>query len=219
MSDNKTKKSSETDKNISEKNNLNASNSEPVIFIEASDRTGTVIDVPIKNKKTKKQRRRKALNVIALANILMVGAVLAGGFAYITCLPHETRADDENRMLTAFPKFSAKNYASGKFTEGIADYFDDTVHKRSDIKQFIANTLMPLKGRKYGDNEEGAELYGSGFEKKKPAGSPDRFGASPGRFLYFIPGGIRRSVAGPLRSSQLEPGCRISVCHHGVLSL
>ncbi|MCR5599738.1 MAG: hypothetical protein K6G33_03210 [Ruminococcus sp.] len=165
MSDNKTKKSSETDKNISEKNNLNASNSEPVIFIEASDRTGTVIDVPIKNKKTKKQHRRKALNVIALANILMVGAVLAGGFAYITCLPHETRADDENRMLTAFPKFSAKNYASGKFTEGIADYFDDTVHKRSDIKQFIANTLMPLKGRKYGDDEDGAELYGSGFEK------------------------------------------------------
>ena len=26
---------------------------------------------------------------------------------------------------------------------------------------------MPLKGRKYGDSEDGAELYGSGFEKKE----------------------------------------------------
>ena len=167
MSDNKTFFSSGKDKNNSHEANNN-SRPEPAISITASDRAGTSIDVPIKTRKTKKERRKITLNAIALANIFLVGAVFAGGFVYIACLPHETRADDENRMLATFPKFSAKNYTSGKFTEGIADYFDDTVHNRSDIKQFIADNLMPLKGRKYGDNEEGAELYGSGFEKKKP---------------------------------------------------
>ena len=87
----------------------------------------------------------------------------------MTMFPHETRADDENRMLTKFPEFSAKTYANGQFTEGIADYFDDTVHNRANIKEFIADNLMPLKGRKYGDDEDGAELYGSGAKKKQVA--------------------------------------------------
>ena len=121
-------------------------------------------DVYAKVKQLRKKRRKKALNAIALANILLVGTVFAGGFVYIGCLPHEKRADDENRMLTKFPHFSAHNYVSGKFTE--ADFFDDTVHNRSEIKQFIANNLMPLKGRKYGGDKDGVELYGSGFEKK-----------------------------------------------------
>lgn len=179
MSDNKTKLSSGTEKNISHETKNNSSRPIPAISIEASDRAGTSIDVPIKNKKSKKERRKIALNSIALANVLLVGGIFTGGFVYLTCLPHETRADDENRMLTEFPKFSAKNYTSGKFTEGVADFFDDTVHDRADIKQFIADNLMPLKGRKYGDAEEGAELYGSGFEKMpEPATTPTTVAAT-----------------------------------------
>ena len=135
------------------------------ISIGASDRARTTIDVPIKAKKLKNQRRKKALNTIALANILLLGAVFTGGFIYITMLPHETIADDENRLLAKFPKFNAKAYASGDFTEGVANYFDDTVHNRSDIKQFIAEALMPIKGLKYGG--DCAELYGNGIEKKE----------------------------------------------------
>ena len=110
-----------------------------------------------------KNKNKVIMNRISLANILLISAVFAGGFVYVTLLPHETKADDENRLLTKFPKFSIKSYTSGDYTDGIADYFDDTVHARADIKEFIADMLMPLKGMKYGG--EKAELYGSGFEK------------------------------------------------------
>ncbi|SFW12496.1 DHHW family protein [Ruminococcus flavefaciens] len=139
---------------------------EPSISIEASDRAGASIDVSIKPKKLKKQQRKKALNFISLANIVAISAIFAGGFVYVTLLPHETKADDENRYLTKFPEFSAKSYASGEFTEGVADYFDDTVHDRAHIKEFISDYIMQLKGRKYGADGEEAELFGSGFEKK-----------------------------------------------------
>lgn len=161
--------SSATEKNKAKDKDNNTARSEAVISINASDREKTPIDIPIKVKKLPRERRKKALNIIALSNILLMGAVLTGGFVYVTMLPHETRADDENRMLAKFPKFSAKSYINGEFTEGVADYFDDTVHKRADIKKYIADNIMPLKGRKYGGNEDGAELYGSGIEKKKAA--------------------------------------------------
>ncbi|MCR4796122.1 MAG: hypothetical protein K5898_13330 [Ruminococcus sp.] len=165
MSENK--KKTESEKDIKQDAEKNTSRPEPVISIEGSDRSQTAIDIPIKAKRLRRERRKRTLNIIAISNIILMGAVLAGGFAYITMLPHETRADDENRMLTKFPKFTAKTYANGQFTEGIADYFDDTVHNRANIKEFIADNLMPLKGRKYGDDEDGAELYGSGAKKKK----------------------------------------------------
>lgn len=164
MSKNTKNTDGEKDKNSSAETNRRP---EPAISIEASDRQGTSIDIPIKAKKLKKQQRKKAMNRISLANILLISAVFAGGFVYVTLLPHETKADDENRLLTKFPKFSVKSYTSGDFTDGIADYFDDTVHARADIKEFIADMLMPLKGMKYGG--EKAELYGSGFEKPAAA--------------------------------------------------
>ena len=157
------------DKNRPADENKNAARPGPAISIEASDRDKTAIDITIKAKKLRRQRRKTALNSIALANILLMGAVFAGGFVYVTLLPHETRADDENRMLATFPKFTPKNYISGEFTGGIADYFDDTVHDRAHIKQFIADNISPLKGRKYGDGEDGAELYGNGFVPKSTA--------------------------------------------------
>ncbi len=111
----------------------------------------------------------KAAKIFAVINIIAVMAVLFGGAAYLLILPHETVAEDENRKLASFPEFSAENYIDGSFTGGIADYFDDTVPKRGDIKRFIASDISPLKGRKYGGDEEGAELYGIAFEHKETA--------------------------------------------------
>ena len=162
MSINNSNISAGRDINKADVSNINRAGA--AISIEASDRAGASIDIPIKAKKLTKQRSKKAMNTIALANILLLGAVFTGGFIYVTMLPHETVANDENRMLAKFPEFNVKAYASGSFTEGVANYFDDTVHNRSDIKQFIAEALMPIKGLKYGG--ECAELYGNGTEKK-----------------------------------------------------
>lgn len=121
------------------------------------------------SKKKKEKNRKFITNAAALLNILLIGSTLGFGCVYMTCFEHETKADDENRMLAEFPKFSLKSYLSGDYTEGIANYFDDTVHNRASIKKFIASNLTPLKGRKYGgDDDEGVELYGTAFERPKP---------------------------------------------------
>ena len=145
----------------------------PVISISASDRENTVIDIPVKKevKKKKKvvdrEKRRLAVqNSIAAANVFLVGGVLVFGSCYMLFFRHETVAHDENRNLARFPEFSLSSYISGEYTEGIAEYFDDTIHGRAYIKEFIADKLMPLKGRPYGGGD-GVELYGSAYEHEK----------------------------------------------------
>ncbi len=117
---------------------------------------------PNKRRHSKKRRRLMISHYIAAANVVILGLVFLAGFIYLLFLDRETVSNEENRTLTKFPKFSISSYFSGEFTEGVADYYDDTVHNRSEIKNFIASTLLPLKGRQYGDDE--ITIYGSGFE-------------------------------------------------------
>ena len=138
-----------------------------VISIKAQERSKTDIDVPVVSPPDPQVRRRRISNAIYAVNAVLICAILAGGSAYMTCFRHETKAEDENRYLTEMPDFSVRNYLSGDYTEGVADYFDDTVHGRSKIKKFIADKLMPLKGRAYGEDE--VELYGQATEHTSPA--------------------------------------------------
>lgn len=139
------------------------------IEINASDREHSEIDVSIEPKKENKpnpEKRRRRISptaFIALANSAALMGILCVGFVYVTFFKHETIAEDENRYLAKFPKFSLSSYFKGEFTEGVANYFDDTVHNRAEFKKIIADKLMPLKGRKYG-GDDGVELYGNTFE-------------------------------------------------------
>lgn len=140
---------------------------QPSISIEASDRETTPIDVPIEQQEEPKKKtldKKVLTQTISLANILVLTVMFAFGFIYLVFFKHETIANDENRYLAKFPKFSKDSYLSGEYTEGIANYFDDTVHSRAKIKEFIADTIMPLKGRKYGSGEDEVELFGVAFE-------------------------------------------------------
>lgn len=121
------------------------------------------------SEKNKKSRNKVfETNLAALINIIVIVVILISGAVYILLMPHEKVAQDENRVLTEMPKFTLKKYFKGDFTGGIADHFDDTIHNRTKIKKFIASTITPLKGRKYGDENEGAELYGTPVKTPKP---------------------------------------------------
>ena len=133
-----------------------------VISIKAQEPSKAVIDIPVSQLSDKEKHRRRITGAIAAVNAALLCTLLAAGSVYMTCFKHETKAEDENRMLAKMPDFSLKSYFSGDYTEEVADYFDDTVHGRSDIKKFIADKLMPLKGRSYGEDE--VELYGQAFD-------------------------------------------------------
>jgi hypothetical protein len=136
---------------------------EPVISIIAQDRENAEIDVPLQpgKKEVLKQKRATMSSVIALTNVAVFGAILSFGFVYLSFFKHETKSDEENRYLAEFPDFSLASYINGDYTEGIADYFDDTVHGRASIKKFISDKIMPLKGKPYGEDE--VELHGAAF--------------------------------------------------------
>ncbi len=121
----------------------------------------------IKKKKRTERRRRRITNAVAWVNIAAVGGLLAFGCVYMFAFEHETIANDENRYLAEFPEFSVESYFSGEYTEGVANYFDDTVPNRAAIKEFITKNIMPLKGTQYGD--DGVELHGIAFENKPAA--------------------------------------------------
>ena len=119
----------------------------------------------IKRKQEKRERRHnKITRGIAWVNVAAVGGLLAFGSVYMLFFKHETISQDENRYLAKFPEFTAESYFKGEYTEGIADYYDDTVPNRDTFKKIITNYITPLKGRKFGDDE--VELHGIAFEKK-----------------------------------------------------
>ncbi len=103
------------------------------------------------------KRRTIVTNAVYGINIALILLVFVSGFVYLLCFRRETVSNEENRNLTKFPEFSVSSYLSGEFTSGIADYYDDTVHGRSRIKEFISSKLLPLRGRPYG--KEGFVIY------------------------------------------------------------
>lgn len=112
--------------------------------------------------KNNKKHQNFVNNAFALFNIIVIILVLLAGFVYLLFFKRDTVSHEENRNLTEFPKFSVESYLKGEYTEGIANYYDDTVPNRSFFKTVISKYIMPLKGVKYGssgDDEDGVELY------------------------------------------------------------
>ncbi len=121
-------------------------------------------NIPIDKKKSKRRSQYIISRNIAAFNVIIIAMVIVFGFSYLLFFKRETVSHEENRNLTEFPEFSLSAYFSGKYTEGIADYYDDTVHNRSEIKKFIASVLLPLKGRQYGD--DGLVIYNNGSSEQ-----------------------------------------------------
>lgn len=116
------------------------------------------------SEKNTKKHNTFITNVFALLNIAIIILVLSAGFVYLLFFKRDTVSHEENRKLKKFPKFSAESYFSGEYTEGIADYYDDTVPNRSFFKTVISKYIMPLKGVKYGD---GVELYNTASDSQE----------------------------------------------------
>ena len=122
-----------------------------------------------KSKKPVQPEVKKTLSKtdkLSFINAGVIMLVLVVGFLYLLVLPRDTVSHEENRNLTKKPEFSVGGYLKGEYTEGLADYYDDTVPNRSFFKNMIASVLMPMKGVKYGD---GVTLHGGTYENNKKA--------------------------------------------------
>jgi len=125
--------------------------------------------------KKNKKHNTFVTNVFALLNIVVIILILFAGFSYLLFFKRDTVSHEENRNLTKFPEFTVNSYLSGEYTEGIADYYDDTVPNRSFFKTVISKYLMPLKGVKYGasgSDDDGVELYNTAKDTPQQPENP-----------------------------------------------
>ena len=103
-------------------------------------------------KKLKMEERQKAVELRnkleAEQGVIMpefmfinVGAILIVGIAIILCLCLFERSsgisEHEKRELYEFPEFTVESYFDGSFTQGITNWFTDTVPNRDKLKSLV----------------------------------------------------------------------------------
>ena len=104
------------------------------------------------NKKSKKkeQEKKPLKPVFAAANIVYTGIFFAAFALYMIIMPRSTVSEIEQRELAEFPEFTYEDFLNGKYTNGIANYYDDTVPYRDDLKKVGAG-IRGMFGVSYND--------------------------------------------------------------------
>lgn len=86
-------------------------------------------------KKPKKpvKKSEKFMSITSSAILISCIAVISGG---MFVLERPVMSETENRMLATMPEWSVENYFSGAFTDGVAEFYNDTVPLRSTFKKW-----------------------------------------------------------------------------------
>lgn len=108
-----------------------------------------------KKKKAKKETVKPLKPVFATANVIYSAIFFGGITVAMLALPRPTESLIEQRKLAQFPEFTYEDFINGQYTEGIAEYFNDTVPYRDDIKKLAAG----IKNA-YGVQIDGEEIHG-----------------------------------------------------------
>ena len=115
-------------------------------------------------KRRRKKRKYKTYrNLFALINAAVCLVMLfVTGLVLIFCKRASGFIQSENRNLAEFPSFSLKSYFSGEFTDGIVNYYTDTIPTREKLRS-AANKFTS----KFGIHANDVEIYGSGGTAEK----------------------------------------------------
>ena len=91
-----------------------------------------------------KHEIEKKRDVWSLANIAVTVTLFIGVTVALLVLERPTESETENRKLAAFPEFSVEKFFSGEYTDGITEWFDDTVPWRDGFKDISANIVKNM---------------------------------------------------------------------------
>jgi len=108
-----------------------------------------------KSKKTKKEAVKPLKPVFASANIIYSAIFFGAITVSMLVLPRSTTSLIEQRELTKFPEFTYEAFINGDYTEGVAEYYNDTVPYRDELKKLAASIKSV-----YGVELGGAEIHG-----------------------------------------------------------
>lgn len=108
-----------------------------------------------KNKKPKKDAIKPLSPEFAKINAIATGSVFAAVAVALAVLPRSEESLIEQRKLAEMPEFSWESFVNGEYTNGITEFYDDTVPYRDDLKR-VSASLKNL----FGVRLEGAEVHG-----------------------------------------------------------
>ena len=91
-----------------------------------------------------RHEKEKKRDVWALANIAVTVTLFIAVTVALLILERPTESYTENRHLATFPEFSFEKFFSGEYTDGITEWFDDTVPWRDGFKDISANIIKNM---------------------------------------------------------------------------
>ncbi|MBR4201636.1 MAG: hypothetical protein IKQ91_10280 [Oscillospiraceae bacterium] len=98
---------------------------------------------------------KRVARTAAKWNIAVCLVLLFGIAAGMLIFERPTVSMEENRTLAKMPEWSVESYLSGKYTSGVAEYYNDTVPFRSTLKGWVQNI------RKYMGLSSSAVIHGN----------------------------------------------------------
>lgn len=126
----------------------------------------------------RKKRYKQRVNLVLRMHFVNVAVVLlffVGITLFLLLGKRPTESVIEKRELAEFPSLTAESLLSGKFTDGISDYFNDTVPCRDTFKKWTSN-LLSLRGFRQND----VVIYGGTGPQAQEAETAKPSSSEPG---------------------------------------
>lgn len=105
--------------------------------------------------KKKKDEQKPLKSVFQYANIAYTSIAFFGTAVLLLVLPRSDTSEIEQRKLAEFPEYSNETFINGEYTNGITEFFGDTVPFRDELKK-LGSRLRGFYGVSYDDSE----IYG-----------------------------------------------------------
>lgn len=171
-----------------------------------------------KKKKAKKETVKPLKPVFASANIIYSAVFFGAVTVAMLALPRPEKSLIEQRTLATFPEFTYEDIINGKYTNGITEFYDDTVPYRDDIKK-IAAGIKGLYGVELNDTEIHGQLVAITTEEEElPVVAPVTTESTTTTAGEAAPSGTTAVTTAPVTTTTVTTEKNINEIADGVIT-
>lgn len=171
-----------------------------------------------KKKKAKKETVKPLKPVFASANIIYSAVFFGAVTVAMLALPRPEKSLIEQRTLATFPEFTYEDFINGKYTNGITEFYDDTVPYRDDIKK-IAAGIKGLYGVELNDTEIHGQLVAITTEEEElPVVAPVTTESTTTTAGEAAPSGTTAVTTAPVTTTTVTTEKNINEIADGVIT-
>ncbi|MBO5378326.1 MAG: hypothetical protein J6A41_08050 [Ruminiclostridium sp.] len=171
-----------------------------------------------KKKKAKKETVKPLKPVFASANIIYSAVFFGAVTVAMLALPRPEKSLIEQRTLATFPEFTYEDFINGKYTNGITEFYDDTVPYRDDIKK-IAAGIKGLYGVELNDTEIHGQLVAITIEEEElPVVAPVTTESTTTTAGEAAPSGTTAVTTAPVTTTTVTTEKNINEIADGVIT-